>query len=302
MKSPQAPNVHGVNEPGRRTVYSICGMCAVRCPIQVDVENGKVTWIQGNPHDKTMETSLCAKGSAGLALEYDDERPSQPLIRTGPRGGGQWRKAEWGEALDFVAGRLKEVIAETGGRGVVLFGPRWTIQRPDQGLSPGHRVAQLLRSRLYLRPERSPRRQKPLRPGPGGFVLRYQEHKTHCIVRPESVGIPSGQGSQGIHGGPGAGRQVHLRRHPGHGDRQQGHAVLADQAQHGICLEPGLHSADPGGEPLRRGIRFPLGHRSGGLESLGAGEDSGVGRDPDGGAGDGDSGHLSGKSPRTPPG
>jgi thiosulfate reductase/polysulfide reductase chain A len=95
-------------------------MCAVRCPIQVEVENGKVTWIQGNPHDKTMETSLCAKGSAGLALEYDDERPPHPLIRTGPRGGGQWRKAEWGEALDFVAGRLKEVIAEYGGRGVAL--------------------------------------------------------------------------------------------------------------------------------------------------------------------------------------
>jgi thiosulfate reductase/polysulfide reductase chain A len=95
-------------------------MCAVRCPIQVEVENGRVFWLQGNPHDKGMGTSLCAKGSAGLALEYDDERPQGPLIRTGPRGRGQWRKADWGEALDHVAAKLQEVIAQYGGRGVVL--------------------------------------------------------------------------------------------------------------------------------------------------------------------------------------
>ena len=120
MESSKAPNVEGVEKPGRRTVYSICGMCAVRCPIQVEVENGRVVWVQGNPHDKGMGTSLCAKGSAGLALEYDDERPRQPLIRTGPRGSGQWREASWDEALDYVAGKLQEVIAEYGGRGVVL--------------------------------------------------------------------------------------------------------------------------------------------------------------------------------------
>lgn len=120
MKSTKAPECEGVEKTGRRTVYSMCGMCAVRCPIQVEIENGRVVWIQGNPHDKAMETSLCAKGSAGLALEYDDERPQRPLIRTGPRGSGQWREAEWDEALDFVAGKLKEVIDEYGGRGVVL--------------------------------------------------------------------------------------------------------------------------------------------------------------------------------------
>ncbi len=120
METAKAPNVNGVNEPGRRTVYSMCGMCAVRCPIQVEVENGRVVWLQGNPHDKGMGTSLCAKGSAGLALEYDDERPQQPLIRTGPRGSGQWRQANWEEALDYVADKLKEVITEYGGRGVVL--------------------------------------------------------------------------------------------------------------------------------------------------------------------------------------
>jgi len=120
MQSNKAPNVSGVDSPGQRTVNSICGMCAVRCPIQVVVEDGRVVWIQGNPNDKAMGTSLCAKGSAGIAFEYDDERPQYPLIRTGPRGSGQWRRARWDEALDYVAEKLQEVIKEHGGQGVAL--------------------------------------------------------------------------------------------------------------------------------------------------------------------------------------
>ncbi len=93
MSSTMAPNVRGVGAPGRRTVYSMCGMCAVRCPMEVTVEDGRVVWLQGNPHDKAIGASLCAKGSAGLAFEYDDDqRPQTPLIRMGPRGGGQWRR------------------------------------------------------------------------------------------------------------------------------------------------------------------------------------------------------------------
>ncbi|MCF8033824.1 MAG: molybdopterin-dependent oxidoreductase [Desulfarculaceae bacterium] len=120
MDGKKAPNVSGVDSPGRRTVSSICGMCAVRCPIQVEVEDGRVVWIQGNPNDKGMGTSLCAKGAAGIALEYDDERPQYPLIRTGPRGSGQWRRASWDEALDYIADKLKDVIGKYGGKGVAL--------------------------------------------------------------------------------------------------------------------------------------------------------------------------------------
>ena len=116
-----APNVAGVNAPGKRTVYSMCGMCAVRCPMEVTVEDGRAVWIQGNTHDPAIGASLCAKGSAGLAFEYDDDqRPQTPLIRKGPRGGGQWKRASWDEALDYIADKLKETIAEFGGKGIAL--------------------------------------------------------------------------------------------------------------------------------------------------------------------------------------
>jgi thiosulfate reductase/polysulfide reductase chain A len=120
MDGNKAPNVKGVDSPGRRTVYSLCGMCAVRCPIQVEVQDGRVDWIQGNPNDKTMGTSLCAKGAAAIAFENDDERPQYPLIRTGARGGGQWRRASWDEALDYIAEKLRGVIDKFGGKGIAF--------------------------------------------------------------------------------------------------------------------------------------------------------------------------------------
>ena len=100
--------------------YSLCFMCSVRCPIRVVSENGQVKWIEGNPHVPGIEGSLCPRGSAGIALLNDSERLQTPLIRTGPRGSGKWRRATWDEALDMVGDKLKEIIQEHGGHSVVM--------------------------------------------------------------------------------------------------------------------------------------------------------------------------------------
>ncbi|MFH1596973.1 MAG: molybdopterin-dependent oxidoreductase [Pseudomonadota bacterium] len=109
-----------------KEVYSICFMCTVRCPIRVLVENDDVKWIEGNPHVAGIEGALCAKGSAGLALLHDHERPQYPMIRDGDRGAGQWKKATWDEALNYVAASLKDIIKKHGPQSVV-FGERTNL-------------------------------------------------------------------------------------------------------------------------------------------------------------------------------
>ena len=101
-------------------VYSICGMCTARCPIQATVAGGQVRMIQGNPHAAGMEGALCARGAAGPALVNDPERPQTPLIRNGQRGEGKWRRASWDEALDYVAEQLKSAMDRHGPRTVAL--------------------------------------------------------------------------------------------------------------------------------------------------------------------------------------
>lgn len=101
-------------------VYSLCFMCSVRCPIKVAVRNDEVKWIEGNPHVPGIQGSLCPRGSAGVALLKDDQRLKGPMIRSGPRGSGQWRHVDWDEALDYTAGKLQKIIDQHGARSLVL--------------------------------------------------------------------------------------------------------------------------------------------------------------------------------------
>lgn len=104
----------------KKSVFSVCGMCSVRCPIRVEVTDGRITWVEGNPHVPGIERALCARGSAGVALVYDSERPQYPMIRTGPRGSGQWRRATWDEAFDFIAESLTRIRDQYGAKAIAL--------------------------------------------------------------------------------------------------------------------------------------------------------------------------------------
>ncbi len=103
-----------------KEVFSLCFMCSVRCPIKVKVKDGHVDWIEGNQHVAGIDGSLCPRGSAGKSLLYDDQRLQSPLIRVGERGSGNWRKASWEEAIDYVGTQLKDIIDQHGGHSVAL--------------------------------------------------------------------------------------------------------------------------------------------------------------------------------------
>ena len=102
-----------------KKVFSVCATCSVRCPIEVEVENGAVKHIWGNPY-LMGGRHLCPRGAAQKATQADTERVQHPLIRDGERGSGKWRKASWDEALDYVANKLKDVTDKYGGESVVL--------------------------------------------------------------------------------------------------------------------------------------------------------------------------------------
>lgn len=108
---------------GKEFVKSICGMCSVRCPIEVEVVNGRAEYIQGNPDAPGIMGSLCPRGAAGTALTFDEDRPQYPMVRTGKRGEGKWKRVSWDEALDYVADELTR-IQETYGKNSVLFSDR----------------------------------------------------------------------------------------------------------------------------------------------------------------------------------
>ncbi|MFH7319404.1 molybdopterin-dependent oxidoreductase [Desulfurivibrio sp. D14AmB] len=101
-----------------RSVWTMCGMCTVRCPIRVETEGDEVSWIEGNPH--LLEGALCAKGSAGTALLKDEERPLQPMIRKSGRGAGRWEQVSWYAALDYVAEKLQKISQQYGPESLLM--------------------------------------------------------------------------------------------------------------------------------------------------------------------------------------
>ncbi len=108
-----------MSESARKKVYSVCAVCSVRCPVEVDVEGGAVKHIWGNPH-LMGGRYLCPRGTAQKVFQTDTERVQYPMIRDGERGSGKWRKATWEEALDYVAQKLRGIIDQYGGESVVL--------------------------------------------------------------------------------------------------------------------------------------------------------------------------------------
>jgi anaerobic dimethyl sulfoxide reductase subunit A len=64
----------------------------------------------------------CVKGLQMQKVLYAEDRLKKPLIRVGPRGSGDFREVEWGEGLDFVASRLREVRERYGASSVLHLG------------------------------------------------------------------------------------------------------------------------------------------------------------------------------------
>src|SRR5688572_7553296 len=86
-----------------------CYMCACRCGIDVHVKDGKVRYISGNKDHPVNRGVLCGKGSAGIMQHYSPARLKKPLLRTGPRGSGEFREIEWEEALSIATERLSRI-------------------------------------------------------------------------------------------------------------------------------------------------------------------------------------------------
>ncbi|AOF84752.1 molybdopterin oxidoreductase Fe4S4 domain protein [Hydrogenophaga sp. RAC07] len=97
------------------TVHTIRGACPHDCPdtcsLVTTVENGVALRVQGNPEHRHTDGALCTKVSRYTERTYHPERLLHPLVRTGPKGSGQFKRVGWDEALDLIAARLQDIAA-----------------------------------------------------------------------------------------------------------------------------------------------------------------------------------------------
>jgi anaerobic selenocysteine-containing dehydrogenase len=84
---------------------TICGLCHTSCGMMVDVVDGKISKIQGNPEHPANQGILCPKGAASIEMVYSKDRLTSPLLKTP----GGFKKISWDEALTIAADRLGEL-------------------------------------------------------------------------------------------------------------------------------------------------------------------------------------------------
>jgi len=107
--------------PLAQYVPTTCEMCFWRCGVIAKVVDGKVVKLDGNPLHPNSRGKLCARGHGGIGLLYDADRLKTPLINTGKRGEGKFKKASWDEALGYVADKMQKIKDQYGAESIALL-------------------------------------------------------------------------------------------------------------------------------------------------------------------------------------
>ncbi len=82
----------------------------------VDVENGQLAGVRGDPDNPDSRGFLCVRGQASREIIGNPNRLVTPMVRD-RRTDGAWRRAAWDEALDCIASRMRRA----GREGVALW-------------------------------------------------------------------------------------------------------------------------------------------------------------------------------------
>ncbi|MFG1291982.1 molybdopterin-containing oxidoreductase family protein [Xanthobacter versatilis] len=122
-------NVHAPNTSPQASVTaarpvqtraSVCPHdCPSTCSLEVDVmPDGRIGRVRGAKAQTYTAGVICAKVARYAERANHPERLTHPLMRSGPKGSGQFTRISWDEALDRIAAGLLEAERAHGAQSV----------------------------------------------------------------------------------------------------------------------------------------------------------------------------------------
>jgi len=112
-------------DPGDQVFKQSCGPnCGGHtCPLLVTVRDGKVVKVEPQEPPEPEYRRVCLKGLSHVQRIYHPDRIKQPMKQTKERGDESgWVPISWEEALDTVAGKMKELSDNYGSRSIWING------------------------------------------------------------------------------------------------------------------------------------------------------------------------------------
>jgi anaerobic selenocysteine-containing dehydrogenase len=100
----------------RQTVRTMCPMNChpTLCGMLVEVEDGRLLAVKGDPDNPDSQGFLCVRGQASREIIGNPKRLLHPLVRD-RRSDDAWRRASWDEALDRIVDRMQKAGREAVG-------------------------------------------------------------------------------------------------------------------------------------------------------------------------------------------
>ncbi len=99
------------------TTLGVCNLCEAVCGLLLEVEDGRVTSVRGNPDDPLSRGHVCPKGTALPDVHEDPDRLRRPIRRVG----GDWQEIGWDEAIELAVAGLADVIDRDGADSVAVY-------------------------------------------------------------------------------------------------------------------------------------------------------------------------------------
>lgn len=115
--------VEGKKVIADRLVKTACPHnCYDTCGMLVYVKDEKVIKIEGDPDHPITRGHLCLKGYANVQKINSPDRVKYPLLRTGERGKGIFKRISWDEAFDYMVEKITAMRDKYGSESLVEYG------------------------------------------------------------------------------------------------------------------------------------------------------------------------------------
>ena len=93
--------------------------CTSTCALDVEVlDSTRIGKVRGAQRNAYTAGVICEKVSRYAERQHHPDRLRYPLMRSGPKGSGQWKRIGWEEALDRTADALMQKAAAHGSQTV----------------------------------------------------------------------------------------------------------------------------------------------------------------------------------------
>jgi anaerobic selenocysteine-containing dehydrogenase len=111
--------------PSIGTEHVVATVCPLDCPdscsLDVTVQDGRVTVIDGSALNPVTDGYICAKVRRFPERVYGPDRLLHPAVRKGPKGFASFQRVSWDEALGLISDRLVSAREQWGGESILPY-------------------------------------------------------------------------------------------------------------------------------------------------------------------------------------